>query len=224
MAEQNANEKPEVTFDAASLEKMSSAQHADMLNAMWAQLMLRLEQLEKPKIGAEADQIDIDGDEILQFERIGNKFYGWIELGKLQEQLGPIGAGTSGQMLMGRITDAEPTIIVDARNNPLQWLYQIQQVKPGSAPGFDVWENDDEGYVGNARNAKEDRNNGVGVQGNGFDLSWSIYTDNTDMKFHPIRDLVPFWLIQYQDGTVEAVFSEPNIVGGDCGGSESGSM
>lgn len=227
MAEQNANEKPEVTFDAASLEKMSSAQHADMLNAMWAQLMLRLEQLEKPRIGAEADQIDIDGDEILQFERIGNKFYGWIELGKLQEQLGPIGTTTpGGSQFFIRIDegDADPTGIIDPNGNPVEWLYQgTQVVKAGPAYGISAWVDVDGGYVGDVRNLAEAGNTGIGVQDNGVDVDGQLFADNPNLKFVPIKGIFPAYRMVNEDGEVEVWVDRVNAVDGVCG-SESGSV
>jgi len=133
---------------------------------------------------------------------------------------GGLGGGTStsaGIMAWGRLAGATSTGVVDARGNAVQFLYSIVQLKPGNITGYDEWVNDPDGFSGPAYNAKEDDNTGIGVQGNGFDVDWTAYVDNDQLAFQPIRDIVPFWLVQAQDGSVSAWFSEPNLIGGNCG-------
>ncbi len=215
-------ENPDITFDAAALEKMTPGQIADMLNSMIAAFEVRLARLEKPLMGALPGQIEIDTDENIGNEVVGNKISLWLEADKARENIGMTagagggGSGPSGFMRWGRLSAPTSTGVVDARGNSVQWLYAIQELKPG-ATAEDVWENNADGYIGEARNAKEVDNTGIGVQGNGIDFDGAIFTDNPNLAMQPIREMVPFWLITYQDGTVAAQFSEPNPVDGTCG-------
>jgi len=134
---------------------------------------------------------------------------------------GGIGGGSSSTSLggpfWGRIAGATSTGVVDARGNPVQWLYSIVQLSEGPVEGYDEFVNNPDGFIGAAYNAKEDDNTGIGVQGNGIDVDGSIFTDNSNLMFQPIRDVVIFWICQAQDGAVFARFCEPNSVDGSCG-------
>lgn len=93
MADPLPNEDPDVIFDAAALEKMSSAQIADMLNSMIAAFEVRLAKLEQPRVGAEAQQIDIDTDDTIDMQQIGNKFNLAVDLDQVRQQGGAFGGG-----------------------------------------------------------------------------------------------------------------------------------
>lgn len=160
--------------------------------------------------------------EYLKFQKDGPNLSVWFNPDALKKNLsgGGLGGGSStsaGLMAWGRLAGATSTGVVDARGNAVQWLYSIVQLKPGATTDYGEWVNDPDGFSGPAYNAKEDDNTGLGVQGNGFDVDWTAYTDNDQLAFQPIRDIVPFWLVQAQDGSVSAWFSEPNLIGGNCG-------
>lgn len=219
--ETSANNNPDIVFDATAFEKMTPAQIADLFNRWTAAIESRLQKIE-PLVGTGKDQVEIDTDENIGNEVVGNKISLWLEADKARENIGMAagagggGGGPNGFMRWGRIVSSNPTAVVDARGNPVQWLYAIQQLKPGPTPS-DPWENDVDGYIGEGRNAKEVDNTGMDVQGNGIDFDGAIFTDNPALAMQPIREMVPFWLVTYQDDTVAAQFSEPNAVDGVCG-------
>lgn len=176
------------------------------------------------ELGYEIPVTKFDTDrEYLKFQKDGPNLTMWFNPDALKKSLagGGLGGGASGTSgagtLTGRIASATGTGVVDARGNSVQWTYAIIQLKAGAVSGYGEWVNNVDGYAGVAYNDKEDDNTGMGVQGNGFDVDWTAYTDNDQLMFQPIRDIVQFRLVQAQDGSIAAWFSEPNLIGGNCG-------
>lgn len=117
-----------------------------------------------------------------------------------------------------QIESQTDTGIVDARGNPVQWLYSITQVQKGG-PGYGdaAWDDVVNGYVGNARNMCENGNTGIGVQDNGVNFDAADFPDGFEMI--PLRGTLPFFLMTNEDGSTEAWLDRCNAVDGPCSGS-----
>lgn len=140
----------------------------------------------------------------------------WFNADELRRSL----SGTPGLTFAGfcQIESQTDTGIVDARGNPVQWLYSITQVQKGG-PGYGdaAWDDVVNGYVGNARNMCENGNTGIGVQDNGVNFDAADFPDGFEMI--PLRGTLPFFLMTNEDGSTEAWLDRCNAVDGPCSGS-----
>lgn len=141
-----------------------------------------------------------------------------------RDMISPPGGG-GGLMFVGycRITAIAPTGVVDARGNDVQWEYQVEQIKKGAAGYGDAkWVLVDGGYVGTARNMCENGNTGVGVQNNGVDFDAADFPEGFMMITLQDTAPLPLYLMNDENGNVEAWIDRCNAVDGLCSDSGSG--
>lgn len=118
-----------------------------------------------------------------------------------------------------RITASEATDATDANDNPVQWVYDAEEVEKTSA-GYGGWTKKTGGWSGKAYNFLEDQNDGSGRQANMVDHDGSAYPSGFKMEPMLNNTPVPAILVPVQDGedvVIEAWFMPvPNGEDGTC--------
>jgi hypothetical protein len=158
-----------------------------------------------------------------------DKYFKWqkdgvnltLMLNREQLQRDQVGGGGGGsEPLYIKIDSAAETGVVDARGNPVQWLYQGTQVVKGlSGYGNLTWVAATDGYVGSVRNMCENGNTGISVQDNGVDFDAADFPEGFEMIPIVVGDVVELFFVTNSAGDKEAWFDRCNAVDGLCSGS-----